>query len=147
MALRHNIFKFVMKILIAFRIRSGGGVAAKKDVEMQDESSKQENQAVKVSNLNEYHDVILHGIKGVQLGHHHGPPRKKERLLDEIEEYMTPEPIPLDALLDMEKPEVILQRCRNDLSSKSSLLTSLFLRFEFEFSCKVPRRRSMQLGI
>lgn len=147
MALRHNILKFVMKILIAFRLRSGGGAAAKKDVEMQDESSKQENQAVKVSNLNEYHDVILHGIKGVQLGHHHGPPRKKERLLDEIEEYMTPEPIPLDALLDMEKPEVILQRCRNDLSSKSSLLTSLFLRFEFEFSCKVPRRRSMQLGI
>ena len=138
-----------MKNLIAFRLRSGGGAAAKKDVDMQDESSKQENQAVKVSNLNEYHDVILHGIKGVQLGHHHGPPRKKERLLDEIEEYMTPEPIPLDALLDMEKPEVILQRCRNDVSPKSSLWISLFLRLKlnlFEFSCKVRRRRSMQLG-
>lgn len=78
------------------------------DVEMDD--SKNDDSVAKVSNLNEYHDVLLHGMKGVQLGHHHGPPRKKERLLDEEEELMVPDPIPLGALLDHEIPVVTLQR-------------------------------------
>jgi len=64
----------------------------------------------KPTSIEDYHDVLLHGIAGLKLGHRDGPAAKMQRNIDFVDEFMTPKPIPLDALLDHENPLVVMQR-------------------------------------